>query len=227
MVIQAALLDMDGILVDSEPLHCKAWSEVAHFMGASLPPEFFHKYVGIGNTKVAEDLISMTKTELSKEEIVEQKTNVYLGLIRSIKPMEGIVEFLTKLKKNHLSIGVVSSSPRKEVVSTLQYAGIFSFFETVTSKEDARETKPAPDLYKAALRKMNLQPTECVAVEDSESGVGAAKSAGIYCIAIPHKLSASQNFKKADLVIESVTILLGHNYDKMRTKNPLIGKLLG
>ena len=157
MVIQAALLDMDGILVDSEPVHCKAWSEVAHALGASFPPEFFHKYVGVGNTKVAEELISMTKSTFSKEEIVEQKTNVYLGLIRNIKPMEGIIEFLTKLKKNHLAIGVVSSSPRTEVVSTLQYAGIFSFFETVTAKEDARETKPAPDLYKAALKKLNLQ----------------------------------------------------------------------
>ncbi|MEK6968119.1 MAG: HAD family phosphatase [Nanoarchaeota archaeon] len=227
MIIKAVLLDLDGLLVDSEPLHWKAWKIVAEENGASITDEEITQFTGVGNFEVASYLAKMLDNGRKPEELVDKKLGEYLGLLKNIKLMPGMKEFLTKLKKNHIRMAVVSGAQRVEVVQALQYTAIFSFFDVIICREDVKNFKPAPDSYTLATKRMNVHPKECVAFEDTQTGVLSAKSAGVFCIAVPNELSKKQNFTKADLIIESIQSLLGEKSFNLKTRNPMIGKLLG
>ena len=141
--------------------------------------------------------------------------------------MPAVKEFLQKLRRNHLRLAVVSSALKTEVYQSLQITGIFSQFDVIVTGSDVKNVKPASDPYLLAAKKLNVAAGECIALEDSETGPASAKSAGIFCIAVPSQYAQNQNFSKADLVIESIESLLGEKYFNLKTKNPMIGKLLG
>lgn len=227
MIIKAVLLDLDGLLVDSEPLHWKAWQKVAEELGATLSEEEISRFTGVGNIVVANFLKEKIETPLNAEDLIKKKVAKYMALLKNIKLMSGIRELLAKIKKNHLRMAVVSGAPRSEAIPSLQYPGIFSYFDVIIAEEDVKNPKPAPDAYLLAAKKLNVLPKECIALEDSETGVASARAAGVYCIAVPNEDSKSQNFSKANLEIESIQAILGENSASIKTKNPMIGKLLG
>lgn len=227
MIIKVVLLDLDGLLVDSEPLHGKAWQKAAEEIGTSISDEEIKKFTGVGNIVVANFLKEKIETPLNAEDLIKKKVAKYMALLKNIKLMPGIKELLVKVKKNHLRMAVVSGAPRSEAIPSLQYPGIFSYFDVIISQEDAKNPKPAPDAYLLAAKKLNVLPKECIALEDSETGVASARAAGVYCIAVPNEYSKNQNFSKANLKIESIQAILGENSINLKTKNPMIGKLLG
>jgi len=227
MIIKAVLLDLDGLLVDSEPLHLEAWKKVAEKEGWDVTEEELKIYIGKSNRTVAEDIKANTNISKNVEQLIEEKEKIYLSLLKRLKLMPAVKEFLQKLRRNHLRLAAVSSTSKTEAYQSLQITGIFSQFDVIVTGSDVKNVKPAPDLYLLAAKKLNVAAGECIALEDSETGLASAKSAGIFCIAVPSQYAQNQNFSKADLKIESIETLLGEKYFNLKTKNPMIGKLLG
>ncbi len=226
-IIHAVLFDHDGLLVDSEPWQMSAWKSVLENLGWEITEEQMRSYVGKSLEVIASDAQKKIKKPVSAVDLVDRKTKAYLSLLPHVKLMSGVTELITALKKNHLRLAVVSSSPRQEVIGALQMRSIFSKFDVIVAAEDVTHHKPAPNSYLLAAKRLNLQPNECVVFEDSPSGVAAAKAAGMFCIAVPSAFTKSHSFKQADIVIDSVYDLLGNNSSMSKTRNPMLGKLLG
>ncbi len=226
-IIKAALLDLDGLLLDTEPLQFAAWRDVAEEEGMILSVEACKRFVGVNSLRMAEHILKNTSSRATPIELAARKTERFLHHVRGVKPMPGAKELLTKLRKNHLHLSVVSGSARVEVVQALQFTGLFSFFDAIITGDDVKKPKPAADCYLLAVRSLKVLARECVAFEDSETGLAAAKSAGIYCVAIPNVMSQNQNFSKADLIVKSIPSLLHPSSSSSKTKNPIIAKLFG
>lgn len=201
MMIQALIFDMDGTLVDSEKVHYDAWKATLTQYGVT-PFSFasFMQYVGASNEILAEDYIESHDLQASVEQMVHEKQDIYLEMIPQIKPLPGVMEILTRFHSK-FRLGIASSSHLVELEKILESLDISSYFEHVVGGDMIANKKPDPEIYLYSADLFQLTPGECVAFEDSEPGILAAKSAGLYGIAIPNSLSTGHDFSLADRVL--------------------------
>jgi len=135
-----------------------------------------------------------------------------LQLLAEESPLPGVRSMIASSKERGLLLAVASSSDRSWVVNHLRNHGLLDAFDAVVSADDVKQTKPAPDLYVGALTRLGLLPEEALAFEDSEHGVAAAKAAGLYCVAVPNRVTLCLSFEQADLVVNSLDEMDLHGY---------------
>ena len=104
-------------------------------------------------------------------------------------------------------MAIASSSPKNQIDIVISKFGIKKYFHAVISRDDVKKLKPHPDIYLKAVKNLKENSSECIALEDSESGVLAAKNAGVYVIAVPNKYTKHQDFSQADMIIDSLSEL--------------------
>jgi len=175
---------MDGVLVLSEPLHCRAWVELLHMQNIEYP-DFFRQeeYVGVSDNAIASEFAKKLELNELPEILLEKKQQFFLNMIRSVKleaPI-GRNQFLEKSRSKYL-IAVVSSSSKMEVEAILNKEELNGLFDFIITGDDVINHKPLPDAYLLALEKAGVTPDEAIAIEDSRSGIVAAKKAGIEVI---------------------------------------------
>jgi beta-phosphoglucomutase family hydrolase len=205
-MLKAFIFDMDGVIIDSEPIHFEIDMETARHLGFELTSEDLEKYVGMRNP----DMWALIKQEYglsqSVEDIVGFQLAQKLTLLDElqIEPIEGIRALLQDLRSHGIKIGLASSSPRVFIEKVLVKFGIRDFFTSVVSGEEVPEGKPAPDIYLEAAKSLGVMPEECVVLEDARSGVRAAKSAGMRCIGFANPGSGNQDLSAADRIVKSI-----------------------
>jgi HAD superfamily hydrolase (TIGR01509 family) len=118
--------------------------------------------------------------------------------------LPGVAEYLTVAHGLGLKTAIASSSTRTWVMEHLERFGIGGHFDAIVCREDVKKTKPDPELYQTALRRLAVQPNEAIALEDSSNGIRAAKSAGLYCVVVPNLLTADLDLTEADLRLLSL-----------------------
>ncbi|MEE4313329.1 MAG: HAD family phosphatase [Desulfofustis sp.] len=220
-MIEALIFDMDGTLVDSEPLHHLAWQQTLADHGVpSFSWEQFLVYVGTSNEKVAEDFIAAASLETDVAELVRRKQVRYLEMIPQLTVLPGVRTVLQRFGER-CRLAVASSSHLLELRKILQIHALDRYFEVVVGGDMVARKKPAPDIYQQACRLLDLSPDRCLAFEDSQSGVQAAKSAGLQVVAVPSAYSRAHDFATADLVITRIdqveTALLDGDHFSVRT----------
>lgn len=179
------LFDMDGVLVDSEPVINEAAIMGLAEYGVNAIPEDFLPFVGAGEDKyiggVAEKYGKAYKTEM-KHRVYE----IYLEIVKDkIKAFDGIHDLLAVLKENNFKMAVASSADLVKIEANLKAARISQdLFDVIVSGEDVANKKPAPDIYLLAAQKIGSKPGECIVVEDAVNGIIAAKAAGMKCIGV-------------------------------------------
>ena len=183
----AVLFDMDGLLVDSEPEWLAAEEEIAHSLGITWQEKDQVHCLGGPLRKVGEYLA--TRAGLSIEAGVELEQRIISMMVervtQGVKVMPGASELLAELKAAGIPVAVVSASPRRLVDAALRGAGL-SGFDTVVAGDEVGRTKPFPDPYLEAARRLGASASECVVLEDSETGVAAGLASGAMVVAIPH-----------------------------------------
>ena len=198
----AIFWDNDGILVDTEVLYYEANRQVLAGLGVELTVEQFREFYlkdTIGGWHLAAGL-SVAEVEEKRSE----RNRVYSELLRTRSfAVPGAAEVLEALS-GRLTTGVVTSSRRDHFDLIHARTGFGRFFEFVVSCDDVRNTKPDPESYLRALAISGRSPDECVAVEDSERGLAAAKAAGLECWVIPTELSRDGDFRAADLILSGI-----------------------
>ncbi|MCF7861614.1 HAD family phosphatase [Candidatus Woesearchaeota archaeon] len=207
--INAVIFDMDGLLVNSEPIHYKAWKKTLEGYGIVLTYKMFLDYVGQSNEALVEDQTAknsgkQTEIKDSVEEVIKIKNNNYIELIDEIELMPNVRETVEKLSHQYPLV-VASSSYVKEVTEILLQRGIADFFKVIIGGDMVVEKKPHPEIYLKAAEVIGVNPEECLALEDSESGLRAAKSAGMYAIAVPNEYTKKHDFSIADKVIKNIS----------------------
>ncbi|KPL82051.1 hypothetical protein SE15_13100 [Thermanaerothrix daxensis] len=187
MTVKALLFDLDGLLVDSEPLSRRAWNEVIARVGHTLSDEVFMQMVGRSESEVRTLFERVFGPDFPFERVTRLRQAHFLEALarEGVPPKPGAHDLLAYVTRRGLAKAVASSTSRAMAEAKLRSAGLRDFFEVIVTGEDVPRAKPAPDLFLEAARRLNLPPEACVVLEDSSVGVQAAHAAGMRCILIP------------------------------------------
>ena len=200
----AVIFDMDGVLIDSQPLHYEIDMRVIRACGYPAELSTVTPYTGISNPDrwpQYKEALSLTQTT---ERLIEMAEETMRDVFQeaSLTAIEGIPALLQGLKALDIPTGVASSSSHELIQMVLDRTGIGLYFDKLISGEDVKVGKPNPDIYLRAASKVGLNPAQCIAIEDAPPGILAAKNAGFTCIAYKNPNTCGQVFTHADYVVE-------------------------
>jgi beta-phosphoglucomutase len=205
MKFKGAIFDLDGVIVDSVPLHYEAW----HRLFADDHHITFNKkiYEEIVDGKPRLDSIRALLPNLTDAEIVAEgakKNQYYLDMLEAgkLKKFDDAFELIDNLVKNEILLAAASSS--KNAKNILEKIGLIDIFKVIVSGDDIKYGKPNPEIFLLAAQKLELSPPECVVFEDSLAGVSAAKAGGFLCVGIDRH-NHPEYYQKADLRVTNLT----------------------
>ena len=203
--LRAACFDLDGVVVDSEPLHYEAEKVALARRGIDLTLEDKTEFVGYPLREVAVRMAARFGLPDAEAFYIERQ-RIFDALVAGrldLRP--GVTGLLDLLTLRGVRCALVTSGQRRYVDAVLGRSGLGRYFDCVIAEEDVHEHKPAPGPYLAAARLLGVPPAACLALEDSPTGIASAKAAGLYCIAVPSQPTAGADLSLADERIESLT----------------------
>jgi HAD superfamily hydrolase (TIGR01509 family) len=191
--VQAVIFDMDGVIVDSEPQHERAFLEVVRVLGyAGTHGLQFSDYVGRSDQQLWIDFVAKNKPKEAVEELAAMKRAYLLELIRREQPVfAGLPGLIQKLAA-HYALALASGSERAIVEEVLRLANLGPFFAAVVTDTEVPRGKPAPDIFLRAAQLVGIAPENCCVIEDSKPGVAAGLAAGMQVIAITNTHPAEE-----------------------------------
>lgn len=202
---KAVIFDMDGVLVDSEPLHKEAESYVLAQYGIHYTENIARQYTAYGTEELFwKDIAGHFKIELDVSLAVKQKQKYYFNNFNKIELIKPAFNLLKKLKTGNCRIALASSSSRNVIKKTLSTFALEKYFEYTISSDDVENGKPFPDVFLLAAQCLKINPQNCIVIEDSVNGVKAGKAAGMTVIAVPNAFTESFNFSEADYILKSL-----------------------
>lgn len=208
---RAVVFDLDGVLVDSEGLHARAWEQVFENRGLPVPKDIEERFIGVADAEVAEILGAENGVAEESGILLKEKRTVYKTLVeKGLEPYPRIIDEIDRLREEFpgLKLGIATSSGKGETIRMLEKCGLGGRFAVVVTADDVGTLKPAPDSYLLACSRLGVSPGEAAAVEDSPAGIEAALAAGLYVIAVPTTrdpgaLSAAPEIAAAPVISES------------------------
>ncbi len=199
---------MDGVLVDSEPLHLRATRAALGARGTSYTERDNRAFFGATDVEMLRILRILFDLPQPTPALVEAKTAHLIALIRTeARPLPGVPAVPFWLRNSGLRLALASSSRRLVIQEVLETLGLDGIFEAVVSGDEVARGKPAPDGFLIAARRLGVEPDRCLVVEDSRNGVLAGKAAGMTVAAIPCRATSHDDFSAADLVLPSLEAL--------------------
>jgi sugar-phosphatase len=185
----AVIFDMDGVLIDSEPLWKIAMENVFSELGSTLQKSDFQKTVGLRIDEVIHFWNLHESWEIEDESIVQEKIILKMEelIAANAQPLPGVIETLTFLRSKGLKIGLATSSSSRLIRIVLKELAISDFFDFTHSAETEDYGKPHPAVYLTVARKLTVHPTKCLVIEDSFNGVIAGLAAKMKVVCIPEK----------------------------------------
>lgn len=204
-MIRALVFDFDGLILETETPAYRSWAEVYREHGHELPMDLWHGYVGSDTGfDPAGHLAALVGEGFDREATQSRRDARKAELIAVLDVMVGVRDYVADGRRLGLRLAVASSSSRAWVLGHLERLGLRAEWDAVRTRDDVARTKPAPDLYLAAVEALGVLPQEAVAFEDSMNGIAAAKAAGLRCVAVPNPLTAGMDLSHADVQLNSL-----------------------
>jgi HAD superfamily hydrolase (TIGR01509 family) len=210
VAVEAALLDVDGTLIDSNYQHTLAWYRAFRQHGIVLPVWQIHRAIGMGGDQLVPALVGEQVDKEQGDDIRETRDGLYEKLIGEVEPLEGGHELIADLKDRGLKVVLASSSPEDELDHYLELLDARELAHAWTTKDDVEATKPAPDLVRAAMDKAGTE--SAVMIGDTRWDIEAASKAGIETVCLITGGWSEQELRDAGAVAvyESVDDLREH-----------------
>ncbi|MBN1460868.1 MAG: HAD family phosphatase [Armatimonadetes bacterium] len=212
--MEAVLYDMDGLIVDTEPLHFQAFRDYMKTFGHEMPESLMPDFIGISDVENVRHLRETYQVDTPLEEMVAGRRRAYLELVGTLPlpALPGFWEFTVEAKQRGLKQAVVSSAPAEQVELVLQrlFEGQGDlgtpgdYFDAIVTGDDIEHNKPAPDIYLVGAERLGVPPALCLALEDSPPGAQSAAAAGLLVVAIPNEYTAGLAFPGAASVVPSL-----------------------
>lgn len=198
---QAIIFDMDGTLVDSEQMHIDSWLYIFKKYNIPLQEHDIHQWIGVSDVLICTQLVEKFQLPIAGSTLLDEKRIYYRSEAQPhVKPIKGVFDEIEKLK--HLPMAVATMSSRYEADKSLLYTGLNTYFKIVVTADDVENHKPAPDCFLKAAEMLGVDPNRCIALEDSVSGVSAAKAAGMFTIGVGNTIPL-EKLQHADLVFKN------------------------
>ena len=182
------IFDCDGTLVDTMPLHYRAWDRAMQQAGlkGTLSEELFYSLGGMPTLKVAAVFAKHYGLTIDVDHVFHHKEEMFLEMQAEMKVIQPVVDFARKLH-GKLPMSVASGGPKPVVIKTLELMHLTELFPVVVTPEDVSHGKPAPDLFLLAAKKMGVPPERCLVFEDAGPGFEAAIAAGMQYVRVPSR----------------------------------------
>ncbi|NDI99241.1 HAD family phosphatase [Flavobacterium sp. LaA7.5] len=212
-MIKCVLFDMDGVIVNTEPVGYKANQEMYKALGITVPDSVYNTFIGNSDKNIVAKLKDLCDIPLTHEELLEKQYEYYFKAFDTsddVALLPGVKDLIIDLHTNGVKLILASSASNIKIEKVFTRFGLHPYFDAKLSGEDFEFSKPHPAIYIEAVAQSGYAKEECVVIEDSTNGIKAAKAAGIYCIGYASGLSVPQDTSEANWVITDFTQLDSH-----------------
>lgn len=205
MALKAVLFDMDGVIVDTEPLHKQAYFLMFQKVGIEVSQELYNSYTGQSTIEICKDLVKRFNLSLPATELVAYKRAFFKELFfadtNDLKLIDGVLELIQNYYNNNITLVLASSASMFTINSVFDRFDLNQYFKGKISGADLKASKPHPEIFIKAAEIAGFDKKECLVIEDSTNGIKAAYDGGIYCVAYKSEHSKAQDYSLAQKVI--------------------------
>ena len=202
------IFDMDGVLADTGSIHFQSWTKMAREdANAEFTREFFEETFGQQSIPITRKLVGPKVEQALVEKWADLKEKYYREMVKDkLESLPGAIELIRDLKKKNAKLAIGSSGPAENVELLLTTLRIKKYFDIVITAEDVENGKPAPDVFSIVASRLNLEPENCIVIEDAPVGIEAAKRAGMKSIGLTttHK---KEELHQADIIVKDLTFI--------------------
>jgi HAD superfamily hydrolase (TIGR01509 family) len=206
-MIQTVIFDLDGVIIDSEPVHLRIERQMFDELKIEMSFEEHCTYTGTSPQNMWEKIVDKYEIMSSNSaDLVEKQHAIYMDYLlteKDLHPIPGVVRLIRELKANRFQLIIASSATMKVIDVVLARFELSEYFMAKVSGSELIHSKPHPEIFLIAARLGNSPPTDCLVIEDSKNGITSAKAAGMKCIGFSNPNSGNQDLSAADVVIKS------------------------
>ena len=203
-MIQTVIFDMDGVIVDTEPVHRYAYFKQFEELNIEVTEAMYTSFTGFSTRNTFQTLKDQFQLEHEVEDLIQRKRSIFNDAFdtkEDLELLEGVRTLIEDLHQNGIQLILASSASKVTIERVFSRFGLHDFFTHVVSGEDFPKSKPHPAIFEHAAS-LSVAPKEsCIVIEDSTNGVRAAKAAGIFCVGYISEHSKDQNLDEADYII--------------------------
>jgi len=207
-MVKAVIYDLDDLMVNSLPIHVEADSQALEIYGydhTQVYEEIESKFMGRKISDMYKEILKILNADIKLEEILQKREKIFLKLIQEkLELMPGLESSLKVCQDLNLKIALASSGTNRYIDVVLKKFDIAKYFEIIVSGDDVKKGKPDPETFSVAVKKLGLEPNECIALEDATNGIISAKAAGCLCLAVENPNTPPQDLSQADVIIDSL-----------------------
>ena len=218
-MVHTVIFDMDGVIVDTEPVHHFAYYQHFNELNIEISDEMYRSFTGNSTRNIFQKLKSQFDLQEDVEDLILRKRHLFneaFDLKEDLYLIEGVEELIKDLHANGIQLIVASSASNVTINRVFTRFNLHQYFTHIVSGEDFPKSKPHPAIFEHAAS-LSVAPKEnCIVIEDSTNGIQAAVSAGIYCVGYDSFHSKDQDLSKANVVIRHFNEL---NFEKVRDLN--------
>ena len=205
-MLQTVIFDMDGVIVDTEPVHNYAYYQHFKLLGIEVSEEMFATFTGNSTKNVFEKIKDHFGVIEDTTTLVEKKRSLFnaaFDIKEDLFLLEGVENLIKQLHKNGIQLILASSSSKVTISRVFNRFNLHPYFSHIISGEDFQQSKPNPAIFLEAVRLSNSKKENCIVIEDSTNGIKAAHAAGIFCVGYRSINSKKQDYSLANVVIDN------------------------
>ena len=214
--LQCVIFDMDGVIINSEEIHKKAYYETFNSLGVDVSEELYKTMTGSSTINAFQKLVNHFNLNDIPEELVLQKRKRYVNYFENdptLALVHGVKELIQFLNKQNLTLVLASSSAMVNINRVFSRFDLNQYFTAKISGADLTASKPHPEIFEKAAILGGVSKEQCIVIEDSDNGIKAANDAGIFVVGYENPLVSDQTLKDANLIIRDYNILKKHIID--------------
>ena len=215
-MLKAVLFDMDGVIVDTEPIHHKAYQMMFNDFEIKVSESMYHGFTGQSTRSICEFLCEHYILKAKPIDLEKTKRAHFTKLFfedPDLHLINGVEDLIKNYHTNGLTLVVASSASMFTINNVMKRFKLDPYFKDKLSGADLKASKPHPEIFINAAKAAGVSPTECFVIEDSTNGIIAAKEANIFCIAYKSENSKDQDYSRADLLISDYNVI---KYDTVK-----------
>lgn len=195
--VESVIFDMDGVLFDTESIYLKVWKNVFRKYGYKMTKDIYSQVIATGRENVKKVFLREFGEDLPIEKMYKEKDIALKEEIeKQVYIKKGAIEILTHLKNKNYKVALATSSDRERMNKQLEKASIRKYFDEIVCRDEVEKTKPNPEIYLKVANKLNVNPKNCLVIEDSLAGVKAAYKANMKVLHVEDLKKADNEIKK-------------------------------